>query len=630
MAPLVSILTEILLSGCRMPVFRTAILSRCQSSLEGLGFFSQIRSAIMARESQGLDLALIAPQVEAVLASRQAVIDRLTAAPGVTAVSLVTALTQELGRSTVQRMGSLPRTEEATEDEAPPSSDALLQALQSQSFAELISTVASQDLQTVPGKRSALAAGFNGMCVIAVRVLCSSAKLGDPIRNHDRTRTLSRLNDLRPDRFDYFNYMLRLDISTAVVPERMMRYSFASSEFPEMLEAFLKFEFETIDWYKAPYGLNGYLQALHSQPKPAVTDTRDYYADPDHLLELGQFGQRLFTALGCTVDDSTPGLNFAEMCSFYAEHIKFARKCATLEDQLKWINESAASFRSSLAAIGAMVRQRVYSADPASVRLPRVLLPIASEQVQACRSKQTSLNTLAELRAQYDSFCPQTGTPIKGSHLPLPSEYSRAQPKSPWKKPEKITKKEPLPSAEEREERPPWAQPGARSDSHKWGNGHSHLYISGLVWNVKGIADRFKLDAKAYCWPYLLASCADHNRASRCDKWGQPGHKSAKDKAHTLPKGVSMKALKEFSRSATAPERETAAVVKSPPKTPRKLRGKGAAKRSKVQGGGRSRASGTFAPDSDAEVEGEEDGTLTGETTVTVAGSSSNGQPASS
>lgn len=330
------------------------------------------------------------------------------------------------------------------------------------------------------------------------------------------------------------------------------------------------------------------MQIRDSRSQAAVTDPRDYFAHPAQLVELGKFGQRLFTALGCTVESSVPGFDFEGLCNFYSDHMLQAWKCINQEDQLKWIEEAADSFRSALAALGASLQQRIYSSDPANVVLPRVLIPVASEQIQACRNKQTSLNTLAEFRVNYESIMPQSGTPLDSYELPLPSQrpkaktVSKAKPAGKHPPLTKAVKQEPTSEEASKQLR---AQPGVRADSHRWGNGHNLLFISGQVWNIKGIADRFKLDAKAFCWPFLLAACADHNRAARCDQWGKPGHKSLRDKAHVLPKGVTMSALKEFSRSATPPKRETASAHRDPPKAPRKLRGKGTVKRAKVSGG---------------------------------------------
>lgn len=456
------------------------------------------------------------------------------------------------------------------------------------------------------------------------------------MRNHDRTATLSKLNDLRPDRFDYFNHELRIDATRSAIPDRMMRYTFASSLEPDLLDMFLRFEFEDMDWFKAPHGLNGYLQALQSRAAPAFTDPRDYFAVPEQMIELGKFGQKLFTALGCTVGDVAQGKDFNMLCEFYAEHLKCSWKCVNQEDQLKWIENSATSFKGALAAIGASIRQRVYSANPGTATLPRALLSNSAEQIQVCLRQQSSMETLAEFRAQYGSLGESTGTALGNTHLPLPSERHRDRstfkPSKPKKPSSESTegasgrskmKIEPLGGSEEDKAA---AKPGSQANRHRWGNGKSLLYISGQVWNVKGIADKFKLDVNAYCWPYLLASCAERNRASRCDKWGQAGHKSDKDRAHVLPREVSPASLKEFARPASVPEREAAAATKDASRTSRKQRGKAGAKRAKLHGGSQGAIALEFVADDDGDkCVGEEEALPL---TSATGGQPSNGQPA--
>lgn len=620
-----------------MPTFKEAILDRCQSSMEGIGFLNQLKSALLAREGQGLELALAAPQIEALLAERTALVRRLTSDAEATAVSVVTALAKEAGRGSEARPRGLSSSEEGLSEEGQPLGEAIRQALQSEAFSSLIKDVSDQNLSTVQGKRNALAAGFNGECVFAVRVLCSFAKMGDPLRNQDTSRTLAKLSDLRPDRFDYFNHMLRLDVTRNIVPERMMRYSFATAQSPALLEHFLQFEFDKMDWFAAPHGLNGYLQAKHSRVQPAVTDPRDYFARIEQLRELGEFGQRLFTALGCTVHDPEAGLDFQELCTFYADHLHCSWQCANQEDQLQWIEEAAASFKATLSLLGATLRQKVYSADPSAVVLTRGLVSLASEEIQSCKRKQETLEEFANWRVHYQSLCPPKGTPLASEVLPflsrrrLPaSEKSGSSKEKGQAAREDKSQRRPAELAPKQEEDTRSSEPGSRSKMHTWGNGRNLLFISGQVWNVKGIADRFKLDAKAYCWPYLLANCRPAHRASRCEKWGQPGHTSNDDTAHRLPQGIKFADIKEFMRLATSQEKDKVLGPKSETPRGRRGAGKGSAKKPKIQGGDSvTSLVGAFTADEsdpEREVKG---GSRSGEETKSAAGPS-NGQPATS
>lgn len=624
-----------------MPTFKQAILDRCHTSLEGIGFLSQLKSALLAREGHGLDLALAAPQIEAALRERIALVRRLSSGDDATAVSIVTSLSKELGKPNAGRSRGLGNADEGQPDEGQPLGEAIRQALQEESFSALIRAIATQDLSSVLGKRNALAAGFNGECILAVRVLCSFSKMGDPVRNQDSTRTLARLNDLRPDRCEYFNYVLRVELNQPVVPERMMRYTFATLQSPTLLEQFLQFEFDKMDWIAAPHGLNGYLQALYSRAQPAVTDPRDYFSRVEQLNDLGEFGQRLFTALGCTIGDLDDGFDFKGLCAFYAKHLQCSWKCANQEDQIVWMEESAASFKSSLSLLGATLRQKIYSADPASIVLTRMLIPSASEEIQACLRKQKTLEEFANWRVNYQSMCPPRGTPLGSDALPLLSrkktsstdKWGSDKPvgnkgREPGTKDSRPTKSSGE-SKPKTDDDPQSVEPGSRSGMHTWGANRSTLFISGQVWNIKGIAERHKLDAKSYCWPYLLANCRPAFRVARCDKWGQPGHTTANDSAHRLPKGLNFHTLREFMRPATQAEKESTMGIKTE-SLKRKRGTRSGAKKAKVTGGS-SKISTTdtaVATASDTDGEAPEIGKPEG-SNLTSAGQS-NGQPAAS
>lgn len=121
--------------------------------MEGHGLLNQLKSALLAKESQGLEISLIASQIEAILASHRSVVDRLAAEEGATAVSVTAAIAKELGRSRIGRLATSNASGESTTEEATPGNEALIKALQSQAFSDLVTAISAQDLETVSGKR---------------------------------------------------------------------------------------------------------------------------------------------------------------------------------------------------------------------------------------------------------------------------------------------------------------------------------------------------------------------------------------------------------------------------------------------------------------------------------------------
>lgn len=80
----------------------------------------------------------------------------------------------------------------------------------------------------------------------------------------------------------------------------------------------------------------------------------------------------------------------------------------------------------------------------------------------------------------------------------------------------------------------------------------------------------------------MLCKAEEINRASRCDKWGQRGHRSSADSAHKIPNhpALDLDALSQkFARRVTREESDRLNTARAPP-------GRG---RAKGQGRGRGR-----------------------------------------
>lgn len=586
----------------RMPTLRTFVLDKCAQGAEAYGLISQLKAALLPEESRKLELSTVTQQLEEALAARHALLQENANRPGATASTIVAALLKErsmLASATGKSSDSAGVSYGLEGDMPLPSVSASEAAiLKSSEFRAICTALASIDVSTLDGAREALLSGFNGKCVVAVRTLCSTARMGDPIAK--RHPTLGILNGLRSARIDYFNFSLRVNVTTQQVPFRMTKYHFATVHSTDLLDAFLRFDFDQMDWIAAPHGLQGYRQYSNGWIAPIVTDSRDYFCQPELMREFGKFGDRLFRALGCTVTSAIDGFTFDKLCDFFAEHLSMARRLVTLEEQYAWLQNAVNNFKAALIQIGTSLREKVYSADPASVVLTEVLLPRSAECIQACLLAEEQLEIGTDQRqnlAHVFTIPSSSQTPVSDS-LPLLSQRAvkgkTQRPKEfsePTKGPAKKAKAKAAvaPAAPAHYETESAAEPGSLVHSWTYTSDRKYLLISGRVWNVEALAKHLKVQRNAVCWPFLLAYGSHKNRPARCDQWGKPGHKTSDDSAHKIPgypRGLDLAALTpKFSRLASAHDKEVAKVIK-----PVHARGKGKGKGRGGRGRGRGRA----------------------------------------
>lgn len=600
--PLVSFLTRLRASpcGCRMPTLKRYILDRSEQNSEAYSLTMQLKNALLPEESRKLDLALVASQLEEALKSREAVLREVAAQPNSTAVSIVAALLRERAAvlETVGRSSQRAEDGSSVESSMPDALASEAAFVKSREFRSLCQTIDSIDLSTLDGLRLALDAGFDGNCVVAVRALCATSRGPDPIvKGH---RILRVLNDIRSARVDYFNYVLRVDRDSGIVEPPMLEYAFASTQDSALLNQFLQFEFHHMDWYAAPCGLQGFRQHLNGWISPMQTSKLDHYIQPDLLRELGLFGQRLFVALGCTVASNVEGYDFAGLCNFFADHLNLARRLCTLDEKYSWLENAQKQFVSALAYISTAIRQKVYSSEPASVLLSRVLVPVSAECIQSCLTAQNEVKVLTAHRQKWQHIFNVAGSSLApvSDVLPLLSERAAAM-KGSKRTPGAISSGGA--NKAQRKERPPTATPatpnttaaeqalppGSLVASWSFANGGKYLLISGKVWNIEALAKHLGVQRSSVCWPYVLAGGRDFNRPARCDLWGKQGHKSASDSAHQLkghPHGLDLAALAvRFARPATKQDKDNAGVKRVHPPKPAGIKGK--PNRKRVRGG---------------------------------------------
>lgn len=284
----------------RCPTLQRFVLNRCRSKAEAVDLISQLKSGLLPSESRSLETLSVLGLIESALHARTPALEEASDKEGATAASVVVSLIHEvssLRRGTISKpLAENPFSDEQLISVAP--ADAELEAAISQSpaFKRVCRSLDSVDLRLDYGPRDAIAVGFDGTCVLSIRTLISQSRSGDPVAK--RHPSLGLLNDLRPSLPAYLNWMIRADTSTGEIPRKLAKYRFATDSSTEIFHRFLRFELSSMDWISAPHGLQGYRQRFNGWAEPIITDPRDHFCQPDLVDELGEFGNRLFVAIG--------------------------------------------------------------------------------------------------------------------------------------------------------------------------------------------------------------------------------------------------------------------------------------------------------------------------------------------
>lgn len=546
------------------PTLKLFLLSRVDGShSSAMALLLQLKASLLPAELRTLETVVVLEQIEQALNSHMPTLDAAAKVPNASASSIIASLLKEVGgiRRSSRSAGPSQVSQDADADleaaaPAPLSDDALEAAIsRSVSFRRVMSLVSSVDPEARDGARLILTHGFDGECVIAVRVLLSTSRGGDLIAK--RHPVLSLLNDARTSRPGYFNYALRLSVKLGDVPKKMLSFEFASETSQGLMKQFLQLDFAAMDWISAPHGLQGWRQADNGWTRPQVVDPADHYCQPDLLTELGNFGHRLFLAIGCA-DHVASGYTFLTLCLRFAEHLRLARRLDTLQEQYAWLERSSSKFVAALGVVSNNLSQKLYSSNPATRTLRGPLIDDDAEPLAAIANAEISLERMTENRQDWEIFRASSSSshpPAAGDTLPLLSQrrikgVSRPPPRS-------SEGKSPVKRAKIGDDLQQGLPPGTLLNWCYAKNGE-YLLISGRVWNLKPLARYLGVKLSAPCWPFLLCSASEQNRAARCNKWGRPGHKSTSDTAHRIPGfGVlDLDALaQKFSRVMTVAER---------------------------------------------------------------------------
>ena len=576
-------------------------------------------------EQSSLDLVDVLSDLEAKLSDRGRCLTEALGKPGANAATVVKALLDELQRV---KSGGAPPDGGLDSSSAPePHEDQVLAAISgrhSGPFRSITTALAALDLQDPKGQIDALAVGFDGDCVLAVKTLLSRSPSGD--RNAGRHPTLGILTKLRQYRLNYFNWHLRVNENTGEVPMRMREYSLANEtgDRPNtaLLEALLDLRFEGTDWIKAPHGCLGWKQRQNNSAAPMAYDPRDYYCIPELLSLLCQFLHKLLVSIGAATT-STLGYTMITLGEFFCAHLHMSSKLATKEQMVAWIQRSSDTFALTLLRVGQHMRSIVDSRTPGEETLNTYILPFNHEVLAELKSAETLLDEFLEKQAMEMRLTGSSSSSAVSSAslvLPLLSEHGGSGATNP-KKGKGAEKLSSLSKQQKRKSEngsetlilgvDGGLPHGCMAQAWRYVNGGKNLISSGKNFDILPIAKHLGVKPTGTCWPFVLSLCEDKNRLSRCKKLKDSNHSSNESSAHVLclPAGKTFnrdEIVAKFSKIATAQERQGLATS---PSFSGRGRGRGDDGRGRGRGRGKGRGGdGVVDPNQTEDDDEEEDG----------------------
>ena len=331
------------------------------------GLVNKLHAALPALADQrNLGTIIVLSSLEKALADRTPALNQYASKPGANASSVVEDLLTELANA--RASGGPPS---APSGGPSPSGVAIVPLSElafddatnkSASFNAMSARLQAQPLVTAQDRIDAMAIGFDGTCIIAVRALSSTSPTGDAdARKHPILRIL---NGLRPVRHDYFNYMLKVDPSTGIVPTKLDNYHFATQSDQSLMEAFLNRRYRAMDWFSAPRGVHGF--DMHDSGKTVASSCHhlDRYCQPALIKKLGKFGHKLFKAYGtpATADPSL-GFTFDTLCDRFVAHLEIATRLSSVDEQVKWLREAGDLFEEILDDIATWINLALAAPD---------------------------------------------------------------------------------------------------------------------------------------------------------------------------------------------------------------------------------------------------------------------------
>ena len=357
------------------------VISRAADDREAHSLCQRLHIELLPSIKASLPLASVVDEINLALRDRDTAVNELLSKPGATAATVVTGLLEERLKATASA-GITDSRPNAPAEATRSAVELQLTGSLSVPFRELKAAVESADVLTEEGQREALAAGFDGRVTLAIRVLTSTREEGDVHVRYDPV--FSTLSDLRPEIFNYFNYLYRVQKKgypphvTYEVPTRMETYRVGASNGDRpLLDALLSFKLGAGKWVPAPHGVMGRQMCLDNQTVPVVHDPRDYYCQPDLVTKVCEFVHLGLRGMGCA-DNSSQGYTMITLGEFFADHLKMSATLPTDEAAYRWVHRAAQKFEVALELVSDHLRSVVRS-QSLDKTLDTYVLPFDSE-----------------------------------------------------------------------------------------------------------------------------------------------------------------------------------------------------------------------------------------------------------
>ena len=245
----------------RCPTLQSYIFSRAPRAAESYTVtVMAIRALLPGYDVDRTPLEELAPLIEGVFYSKQAILAAAAAMPGSTASSTVSVLIKAVqGLRTGGGASNQPGQSSASGGAAnAPTGDAFEDGLTGPAYASFQVAMKAADLLSAAGRRGAFEAATAGDCILTVRLLARGEVW---LSKKDPTGALGQLYGLRAFLPEWFTYAAAVDANGAITPA-LAKWSITGTDQNDtaFLDRFLKSDF-VMDWmgsYKTP-GL------LHSQ-----------------------------------------------------------------------------------------------------------------------------------------------------------------------------------------------------------------------------------------------------------------------------------------------------------------------------------------------------------------------------
>jgi hypothetical protein len=568
------------------PMIDRYVLSLSGSTSEAYELLQMLSSNLLPSSMSANDIPLCErlKSLEAAFVGRQAVLAQLAGAPNATVQTIVAGLLKEIHSRSSGSSSQMPPLSNAGGSAGAASTnfgggrhDALDLVLDTAPFLALTENINKLDLSTEAGIRDAFALAFDPQCVLASRAVLYAED--HVARRHE---TLGKLRDLAPRLPGYLTDCVAMDKATQARPARLIHFRLdgEAGGKPKVLRMFAQQEYHLMDWYgsRTEPGLLYYLYHLYWSSTDALSPA-DHYCIPARILELRDFGDKLFTGQGfppalngftprAVVGVSHPGYTWRTFWDLFLEYLEFARRLETLQQQQQWLDEGhnyaiealsmmSVSHKANLQALTDLISKRLTCA-----------LPYDATPCKAMREKMDGFEEMLEQNHKYRRFEAGrrgggSGTSPAKYQLPLRSSWHRSGPPGPpgkggekgkgAGKPEKGKKRTFAGDDPELEPTKP-AAPGSAVGSWKWLKADKELLISGLVWQWPDLCKSAGFDPKKKCGPFLLTK--KMNKMACCPLHTDPAHADANAEAHNWKNAFDWnKAQAKYSRVATAEEK---------------------------------------------------------------------------